>query len=137
MEKPRDCRARVAAVRALSPEVLEATLRMEEPSELAFEAGQWVSVPFGPKLVRAYSIASSPSSRQLIALAADVAPGGIGSRWFQSLAPGDEVRFKGPLGGFVLPSSETREPLFVAEEIGIVPIRSILLDRATSPAGRP
>lgn len=131
-EKPRECRAHVTSVRELAPDVLEATLRMQEPPELAFEAGQWVSIPFGPKLVRAYSIASPPSSRQSIALAADVAPAGLGSRWFRSLARGVEVRFKGPLGGFVLPRSEVREPLFAAEEIGIVPIRSILLDLAES-----
>jgi phenol hydroxylase P5 protein len=131
-EKPRECRARVASVRELTPDVLEATLQMEEPPELSFEAGQWVSIPFGPKTVRAYSIASAPSSRQAITLAADVAPAGLGSRWFRSLARDDEVRFKGPLGGFVLPRSDAREPLFVAEEIGIVPIRSILMDLAES-----
>lgn len=127
-EKPRECRARVASVRRLGPDVLEATLRMQEPPELAFDAGQWVSVPFGPRIVRAYSIASAPSARGVIVLAADVTPAGIGSRWFSSLAAGDEVRFKGPLGGFVLPRAETRAPLFVGEEIGVAPIRSILLD---------
>jgi NAD(P)H-flavin reductase len=132
VDKPRECRARVVAVRELAPEILEAALRMEEPSALSFEAGQWVSIPFGPKTVRAYSIASAPTSREVIALAADVAPAGLGSRWFRGLAPGDEVRFKGPLGGFVLPRSETREPLFVAEEIGIVPVRSILMDLSES-----
>ena len=120
------------SVRELAPEILELALRMEEPPELSFEAGQWVSVPFGPKTVRAYSIASAPTSREVITLAADVAPAGLGSTWFRALASGDEVRFKGPLGGFVLPRSETREPLFVAEEIGIVPIRSILIDLSES-----
>jgi phenol hydroxylase P5 protein len=132
VEKPRECRARVAAVRELAPDILEVALRMEEPSALAFEAGQWVSIPFGPKTVRAYSLASAPTSRHVITLAADVAPTGLGSTWFRGLAAGDEVRFKGPLGGFVLPRSETREPLFVAEEIGIVPIRSILMDLSES-----
>ena len=124
------CRARVASVRALGPDVLEAVLAMDDPPDLHFQAGQWVSVPFGPKTVRAYSIASSPRARETISLVADVAPGGLGSRWFRGLAPGDEVRFKGPLGGFVLLPSETREAIFVAEEIGIVPIRSILVDLA-------
>lgn len=131
-EKPRECRARVASVRELTDDVLEATLQMEEPPELSFEAGQWVSIPFGPKTVRAYSIASTPRSRQAITLAADVAPAGLGSRWFRSLAREDEVRFKGPLGGFVLPPSDLRDPLFIAEEIGVVPIRSILMDLAES-----
>ncbi|MBI4253634.1 MAG: CDP-6-deoxy-delta-3,4-glucoseen reductase, partial [Candidatus Rokubacteria bacterium] len=61
--KPRECRARVTAVRRLAPEVLEAELAMVEPPALDFAAGQWVSVPFGPKTVRAYSIASAPLDR--------------------------------------------------------------------------
>lgn len=125
--KARDGCARVAAVRTLAPDVLEADLSMEDPRALDFDAGQWISVPFGPKIVRAYSIASPPSTRHVITLCADVLPNGVGSRWFRGLTVGEQVRFKGPLGGFVYPAGETRRPLFVAEEIGIVPIRSIAL----------
>lgn len=127
---PRECRAVVAATRALAPDVLEADLRMDDPPALTFAAGQWISVPFGPKTVRAYSIASTPRSASTITLSADVAPGGPGSTWFRGLAPGAPVTFKGPLGGFVFDRADGRHPLFVAEEIGIVPIRSILLDLA-------
>ena len=135
--KPVACRARVTAVRALAPAILEADLVLIEPPALEFEAGQWVSVPFGPKTVRAYSIASTPRSPTTITLCADVAPDGLGSRWFRALAPGAEVEFKGPLGGFVLPRSDARRPLFVAEEIGIVPIRSILADLDETGVDRP
>ena len=131
---PRECRARVSAVRTLVRDVLEADLDLVEPTTLAFEAGQWLSVPFGPKQVRAYSIASSPRSAARLTLSADVAPGGLGSRWFRGLAPGAEVRFKGPLGGFVRPPAEARTPLFVAEEIGIVPVRAILAELAAGRA---
>jgi ferredoxin-NADP reductase len=130
---PREGRARVSAVRTLVPDVLEADLDMVDPPALAFDAGQWISIPFGPKQVRAYSIASSPRSPARLTLAADVAPGGLGSRWFRGLAAGDEVRFKGPLGGFVRPVDEARTPLFVAEEIGIVPIRALI---GELPAGQ-
>ncbi len=130
-------RARVEAVRRLAPEIYEADLRMEDPLEFPFEPGQWVSVPFGPKSVRAYSISSTPSSRRVITLCADVAPGGIGSGWFKALKVGDEVQFKGPTGGFVLKFSDPRRPLFVAEEIGIVPVRSILRHGFESGFGRP
>jgi ferredoxin-NADP reductase len=130
---PRECRARVSAVRTLFPDVLEADLAMTEPIALAFDAGQWISVPFGPKQVRAYSIASSPRSATRITLCADVAPDGLGSRWFRHLTPGVDVRFKGPLGGFVLAPDETRTLLFIAEEIGIVPVRAILQE---VPQGR-
>ena len=129
---PRECRARVTATRVLAPDVVEADLAMIEPPALEFDAGQWVSVPFGPKRVRAYSIASTPLTPSAITLCADVAPGGLGSRWFRGLAAGVEVAFKGPLGGFTLSPTETRRPLFVAEEIGIVPIRSILAHLAAT-----
>lgn len=109
---------------------------MHEPESLTFEAGQWVSVPFGPKIVRAYSIASPPHSPRVITLCADVAPGGIGSAWFRALAPGAEVVFKGPLGGFVFARTDPRRPLFVAEEIGIVPVRSILTHLYATGFGR-
>ena len=123
-----ECRAVVAATRSLGAEVIEADLRLEDPPALSFRAGQWISVPFGPKTVRAYSMASTPRSTSVITLCADVAPAGIGSRWFRDLAPGVEVSFKGPLGGFVVDRADPRRPLFVAEEIGIVPMRSMLLD---------
>jgi len=105
--KPRESRARVDAVRRLSTAILEADLRLEEPPALEFEAGQWVSIPFGPKTVRAYSIASTPQSRKVLTLCADVAPAGLGSRWFRGLVPGAAVDFKGPLGGFVLEPGDT------------------------------
>ena len=124
----RDCRAVVTATRTLTLDVLEADLRLDEPPALAFAAGQWISVPFGPKTVRAYSIASTPRASSTLTLAADVAPAGQGSAWFRGLAPGAEVRFKGPLGGFVFDRADARRPLFVAEEIGIVPIRAMLRD---------
>jgi CDP-4-dehydro-6-deoxyglucose reductase len=116
------------AVRALSADVVEVELSMQTPATFAFEAGQWVSVPFGPKHVRAYSIASTPRSAGRLSLCADVSPGGIGSAWFRGLTVGQVVEFKAPFGGFVFRRDDPRRPLFVAEEIGIVPIRSMLAD---------
>ena len=136
-EKARECRARVTACRALTADVLEADLAMVDPPALAFDAGQWISVPFGPKIVRAYSIASSPRTPSGLTLCADVAPGGVGSRWFRGLAAGAEVGFKGPLGGFVLEPGDTRRLLLVAEEIGIVPIRAMLQELARDDFARP
>ena len=118
----------MGALRALSRDILEVDLDLSDPPQLPFEAGQWVSVPFGPKTVRAYSIASTPRSSGRITLCADVAPGGLGSAWFRGLAPGQIVEFKAPFGGFVYRRDDLRRPLFVAEEIGIVPIRSMLAD---------
>jgi len=135
--KPRDCRATVAAVRWLTPEVVEVDLSVTEPADFRFEAGQWISVPFGPKIVRAWSMASAPNRKGPITLSVDVAPGGIGSQWLRALEPGAPVEFKGPNGGFVFTRADPRRALFVAEEIGIVPIRSILTELYETGYGRP
>lgn len=135
--KPREGRAEVMATRWLTPEIVEVDLRVVDPEDWSFEAGQWVSVPFGPKIVRAYSMASPPSRDRLVSLSIDVAPDGIGSRWARELEPGAAVRFKGPTGGFIANRADPRPTLFVAEEIGAVPIRSILLDLYRTGYGRP
>jgi NAD(P)H-flavin reductase len=87
--------------------------------------------------VRAYSMASTPSSPSRLTLAADVAPGGVGSQWFRGLRDGATVAFKGPLGGFVYRRADPRRPIFVAEEIGVVPVRSMVLDLYERGFGRP
>jgi len=135
--RPRECRAEVTAVRSLNPDVIEVDLRMVEPAVLPFAAGQWVSVPFGPKIVRAYSMASPPGAGHELTLSVDVAPGGLGSQWIRGLKPGDPVPFKGPTGGFVADRADPRRPVFVAEEIGVVPIRSILFDLYATGFDRP
>src|SRR5262245_63234978 len=137
VERARGCQARVVAVRPLTEHVVEVDVRMEDPPALTFQAGQWVSVPFGPKIVRAYSIASTPQSPALLTLCADVAPAGIGSQWFRALVVGQPIAFKGPLGGFVFSRMDRRQPLFVAEEIGIVPVRAILRELYDTGFGRP
>lgn len=133
----RQCRAEVVAVRGLNPEVIEVELSLVEPAALDFQAGQWVSVPFGPKTVRVYSMASPPGRRGRLTWAVDVSPGGMGSQWVRGLKPGDPVEFKGPSGGFVFTRADPRRALFVAEEIGVAPVRSILADLYETGLGRP
>jgi len=125
-QKARECTAEVTGIRWPAHDVIEVDLRITGPAEWTFQAGQWISVPFGAKTVRAWSMASSPTRKGVITLSIDVAPGGIGSQWLRSLRVGDEVGFKGPTGGFVFNRADPRRALFVAEEIGIVPVRSIL-----------
>jgi len=136
-QKPRECRAEVAAIRWPRPEVIEVDLRMVEPPDFVFEAGQWISVPFGPKVVRAWTILSSPTRRRTITLSVDVVPAGLGSQWLRALKVGDPVEFKGPTGGFVFNRADPRRAVFVAEEIGIVPVRAILADLYETGYGRP
>jgi ferredoxin-NADP reductase len=80
---------------------------------------------------------SSPTRKGSVTLSIDVAPGGIGSQWVRALEPGAPVTFKGPTGGFVFNRADPRRVVFVAEEIGIVPIRSMLTHLHETGYGRP
>jgi phenol hydroxylase P5 protein len=135
--RARECKSVVTGVRWPDPEVIEVDLRITEPEDWTFQAGQWISVPFGPKVVRAWSMLSSPTRRGAITLSVDVAPGGIGSQWLRGLKVGDAVAFKGPTGGFVFDRADPRRAVFVAEEIGIVPVHSILTYLYETGHGRP
>jgi ferredoxin-NADP reductase len=135
--KPRECRGEVTAVRAITPAIVEVDLKVIEPADFTFAAGQWISVPFGPKNVRAWSMVSTPARKGGFTLSIDVAPGGIGSQWVRGLEPGHPVQFKGPSGGFVFNRADPRRAVFVAEEIGIVPVRSILSHLYETGYGRP
>jgi ferredoxin-NADP reductase len=135
-QKARECKALVTAIRWPAADVIEVDLRLTEPAEWTFQAGQWISVPFGPKIVRAWSMLSPPTRRGVITLSVDVAPGGIGSQWLRGLKVGDAVGFKGPTGGFTFNRADPRRALFVAEEIGIVPVRSIVSHLYETGCGR-
>ena len=134
--KPRECTSVVTAIRWPTPDVIEVDLHVTAPEGWTFDAGQWISVPFGPKVVRAWSMLSSPAHKGSITLSIDVAPGGIGSQWLRALKVGDAVAFKGPNGSFVFNRADPRRALFIAEEIGIVPIYSILTHLYETGYGR-
>jgi ferredoxin-NADP reductase len=82
-------------------------------------------------------MASSPTRRDVLTLSVDLTPGGIGSQWLRGLEVGQRVRFKGPSGVFLFNRADPRRALFVAEEIGIVPVRSILTHLYETGYGRP
>jgi len=124
-------RARVDQIRTLTHDVREIGLRLIDPQEIRFKAGQFVSfdVPH-PALnrpaTRAYSIASPPSRKDRLTLLLNLIPGGPGSTYLFGLKEGDETQFKGPAGSFYLKEDGTRDLLFVATGTGIAPFRSML-----------
>ncbi len=127
--------SRVIAVRQLTHDVRQIDLRLIEPSEITFKAGQFVSfdVPdarTGRMVTRPYSIASPPSSTHTISLLLNLVPQGPGSTYLFGLREGDETKFAGPAGNFYLRDDPARDLLFVATGTGIAPFRSMLLANA-------
>lgn len=120
--------ARVLTNRLSTPKVFSTELELIEPAEFHFKAGQFITVPVGEKLLRSYSIASTPRDASHLLLIVDVAPGGPGSQFFHHLREGDAVSFQGPYGAFCLRDDSDPGLLFVATGTGIAPIRGILHD---------
>ena len=134
--------ARVDSIRNLTHDVREIGLRLFDPPEIAFKAGQFVSFevtnPRTNRLVNLpYSILSAPSRRNRIALLLNLVPGGPGSTYLFGLKEGDEAQFQGPAGNFYLRDDPTKDLLFVATGTGIVPIWSMLRDRFERGFSRP
>lgn len=112
----------------------EFKLKLAEGENLEFKVGQFVifDVPlienpedFQP---RAYSIASSPSSKHELTFLITYKEGGRASRWVDEvLKVGDEVKMKGPFGAFTVDTETDKEYVFIGTGSGIVPFMSILL----------
>jgi NAD(P)H-flavin reductase len=135
-------KSRVERVRDLTFDVREITLRLLDPPQIEFKAGQFISfevVKEGIKfpLVRPYSIASPPSRRETVTLLLNLIPGGPGSTFLFGLKEGDEARFTGPAGSFYLRDDPARDLLFVATGTGIAPFFSMLLTLFERGAPRP
>jgi CDP-4-dehydro-6-deoxyglucose reductase, E3 len=128
--------ATVDRVRDLTHDVRELGLRLREPKDIQFKAGQFISFnltpPGGERLmIRPYSIASPPNESDRITLVFNRVQGGRGSTYLFNLREGDVVAFEGPQGSFYL-RERMRNVLLVATGTGIAPIRSMLLDLANN-----
>ena len=133
--------AKVIAIRQLTHDVRQIDLRLLEPPDIGFKAGQFVSfeVPdarTGRMVTRPYSIASAPSALDTISLLLNFVQGGPGSTYLFKLNEGDATTFSGPAGNFYLRDDPERQLLFVATGTGIAPIRSMLLANAERPVPR-
>jgi len=124
----------VTAIRDLTYDIKEVTMRLVNPGEITFKAGQYVQfvVPayeLTPEPVyRAYSMSSHPSRKNELELEIRLVPNGICTTYvFNHLKVGDKVVVNGPYGEFYL--KNTDNPIvFIAGGSGMAPIKAILND---------
>jgi len=128
--------AEVALVRDLTYDIKLVRLKLLEPDDINFTAGQYVQLQSKPydKVTevasRAYSIASSSSERNHINLMIRLIPEGICTTWVHChINEGDEVQFTGPMGDFRLHEGDG-EIVMVAGGSGMGPMASLLEDIA-------
>ena len=100
-----------------------------------FRAGQHVDVrltaPDGYQAQRSYSIASAPDTRGAFDITVELLEDGEVSPYFHDVVrPGDQVEYRGPIGGpFTWRRGESEALFLAAGGSGIVPIMSILRHR--------
>jgi ferredoxin-NADP reductase len=114
----------VTEIQALAPSVLQLTISFEDA--FAFAPGQWVNFRFPEGVSRAYTIASAPQRPEAVQICVRVG-GGKGGEALRKLEAGAEITVEGPYGDFLLPEDDTRPVFFLAGDVGIAPIRSIVL----------
>lgn len=114
----------VTEIQPLAPSVLQLTVSFE--NSFAFAPGQWVNFRFPEGVSRAYTIASAPQRPDAVQLCVRVGSG-KGGEALHALETGAKVAIDGPFGEFLLPESDGREVVFLAGDVGIAPIRSIVL----------
>jgi Na+-transporting NADH:ubiquinone oxidoreductase subunit F len=120
--------AEVVESRHLADQVREVSFRLIQPAAISFLPGQYLSFTVADfdHIRRSYSLASSPADRQHVTVCVRAVSGGRGSNYIHRLEPGDQVRFDGPYGDFVLRQSSVRDILLIANGTGVAPMMSML-----------
>jgi ferredoxin-NADP reductase len=123
----------IAEITRQTPSINSFFLQLGEP--FVHIAGQHVDVrltdPDGYVAMRSYSIASSPSTSNLIELSIERLPEGEVSPFFHDVAVvGDEIELRGPIGGhFLWPELASAPVLLIGAGSGVVPLMAMLRQR--------
>ena len=120
--------ARIEALRDETPTERTFTLNFGGGEEFRFGPGQFVEVSVFGQGEAPFCITSSPARTDAIQITVRRYPGGLVSSALHSLATGDYVGVRGPLGnGFPVEQFVGRDLLFVAGGIGLPAIRASIL----------
>jgi|SRR5690349_21849969 ferredoxin-NADP reductase len=123
----------VTEIQPLAPSVIQLTVSFTEG--FVFQPGQWVNFRFPEGVSRAYTIASAPQRPEAVQLCVRIGAG-RGGEALRNLEPGAEVQVEGPYGDFLLPENDSRGVVFLAGDVGIAPVRSIVLHLLAIKDGR-
>jgi len=133
--------ATVVAIEARTPTVKSFFFRLPRP--LSFIPGQHMDVrltaPDGYEAQRSYSIASAPDGTDRIELAIELLQDGeVSPFFFDTVAVGDEIELRGPIGGHFVWSLPDGGPLLlVGGGSGVVPLACMLRHRAACRSAAP
>lgn len=118
------------------------TIVLDVPRWQGHDAGQHVDVrltaPDGYSAVRSYSIASAPHVSRIELTIEELSDGEVSPYLAETIAPGDALEVRGPIGGwFVWRPSQPEPVVLVAGGSGIVPLMAMIRTRAQSESRAP
>jgi len=124
----------VESIKDLTHDIKELRLKLNDPSEVDFKAGQFVQILTpqyelsSEEVYRAYSISSAPHDNNIIELQIRLVPNGICTTYVHKyLKEGDSLTITGPYGDFFLQDTD-REIVFIAGGSGMAPVKSMLMN---------
>jgi ferredoxin-NADP reductase len=118
------------------------TLIFDVPEWPGHDAGQHVDVrlraPDGYTASRSYSIANAPGGDRIELTIEELADGEVSPYLAETLALGNALEMRGPIGGWFVWRPEQREPVqLIAGGSGIVPLMAMLRTRADAGSRAP
>jgi propane monooxygenase reductase subunit len=118
----------VTAIEPLTDDIRLLSLKLVDPPEMLFNAGQYVDITIpGTETKRAFSMANTPTSDKQLDFMIKVYPGGRFSGLLEEgLSVGDELQIKGPYGVFILREHSDADIVFIGGGAGMAPIWSLL-----------
>lgn len=105
------------------------TFGMGQPVLFFFKPGQFVTLELdidGERVMRSYTISSSPSIPYSFSITIKRVPGGRVSNWLHdNLRPGDQIAVHGPVGNFNCLDYPSDKVLLLSGGVGITPVMSM------------
>ncbi len=131
--------ARVIEKALLTDEVMLIRIKLPNAQRLQFLAGQYLDILLPEGKRRAFSIASPPSSEDVIELHIRHVEGGGFTGWvFDEMKERDILRLEGPLGTFFIRNDSTDRPMILmGGGTGFAPLKSMIEDLLAHHDTRP
>ena len=132
----------VEAVEDLTHDIRRLVLRLRDPDQLVFSAGQYmdIAIPGADGAHRSFSMANTPGQPDRLEFMIKLYEGGHFSGLLANghgIKVGDELTCTGPYGVFTLRDSSPRRLVFIAGGAGMAPIVSLLRSMAEKRTSRP
>jgi ferredoxin-NADP reductase len=114
----------------LAPGVRHLVFTRTDGQALNFVPGQFITVHFATETGqarRSYSIASIPGQSTELEIAVSYVEGGLATRVFANMQPGETITASGPFGRLILRDEQVKRYFLMATGTGVTPYRAMLL----------